>query len=54
MLKAAAKIKAKKGDVLSMKKNCDVLTRNKVVPETFPLKVAMVKLIKANGFDKKK
>ncbi|MDA3927047.1 MAG: DUF1080 domain-containing protein [Kiritimatiellae bacterium] len=47
-------IKSNKGDVLSMKKKCDVLTRNKVVPETFPLKVAMLKIIKANGFDKKK
>jgi len=48
------KIKSKKGDVLSVKRNCDVLTRNKVVPAAFPLNVEIIKVIKANGFDRKK
>ena len=47
-------IQGKKGDVLSLKKACDVLIRNKVVPENFYLKAELVKIIKANGFDKKK
>ncbi len=47
-------IESKKGDVLSLKKSCDVLTRNSVVPEDFYLKEELVKIIKANGFDKKK
>jgi hypothetical protein len=50
----SAQIQSKKDDVLSLKKSLDVLTRNKVVPETFPLNVEVVKIIKANGFDKKK
>lgn len=47
-------IQSKKGDVLSLRGGCDVLTRNGVVPETFPLKVELLRIIKANGFDKKK
>jgi len=50
----STQIQSKKDDVLSLKKSLDVLTRNKVIPETFPLYVVIVKTIKANGFDKKK
>ena len=35
-------------------KSCDVLVRNKVVPEDFKLKVEVQRLIEANGFEKKK
>jgi hypothetical protein len=48
------KIESKRDDVLGLKKSIDVLTRNQVVPETFPLNVEIQKIIKANGFDKKK
>jgi len=50
----SAAIQSRKGDVLGLKGNCDVLTRNAVVPETFPLKVEILEIIKAQGFDKKK
>ena len=46
--------KSRKGEVLSLKKSCDVLTRNKVVPEDFLLKAALVKTIRMHGLDKKK
>ena len=48
------KIQDRKGDVLGLKRSCDVLTRCGVVPEDFPLVAELQKIIKANGFDKKK
>jgi len=49
----AQKIQDRKGDILGLKKSCDVLTRNKVMPEDFKLKAEIVRIISANGLDKK-
>lgn len=48
------KMESKKGDILNLNKSLEVLTRNKVVPETFLLKEEISEIIKTNGFDKKK
>lgn len=50
----AQKVQDRKGDILGLKKSCDVLTRNKVVPEDFKLKVEIQRIIAANDLDKKK
>jgi hypothetical protein len=49
-----AKIEQRKGDIIGLKKSCEVLTRNKVVPEDFKLKAEIVRIIEANGLEKKK
>jgi hypothetical protein len=48
------KLQDLKGDILGLRKACDVLTRNKVVPESFPLKAGLQRIIAENGLDKKK
>jgi hypothetical protein len=50
----AARIQDRKGDVLGLKRSIDVLTRCNVVPNDFPLKVEIEKIIKAHALDKKK
>ncbi|MFO7937800.1 MAG: DUF1080 domain-containing protein [Kiritimatiellia bacterium] len=44
----------RKKDILGLKKSCDLLTRNKVMPKNFYLQEELLRIIKANGFDKKK
>lgn len=48
------KLQDRKGDIVGLRKSCDVLTRNNVVPETFKLKAELVRIINENGFEKKK
>jgi hypothetical protein len=48
------KLQDRKGEVISLRNNCNVLTRNKVVPEDFKLKAELQRIISENGFEKKK
>lgn len=49
-----AKLEQRKGDIIGLKKSCEVLTRNKVVPEDFKLKAELVRIINENGLEKKR
>jgi len=49
----AQKIQDRKGEIVGLKKSCEVLTRNKVVPESFKLKAEVVRLINEHGLEKK-
>jgi hypothetical protein len=48
------KIQDRKDEIVGLRKSCDVLTRNRVVPEDFKLKAELVRLISENGLEKKK
>jgi len=48
------KLQDRKGDIIGLRNACNVLTRNKVVPEDFPLKAGLQRLISENGLEKKK
>ena len=48
------KLQDRKGDIIGLRNNCNVLTRNKVVPEDFKLKAELQRIISENGFEKKK
>ena len=48
------KLQDRKGEVISLRNACNVLTRNKVVPEDFKLKAELQRIISENGFEKKK
>jgi hypothetical protein len=50
----AQKLQDRKGDIIGLRNACNVLTRNKVVPEDFPLKAGLQRLISENGLEKKK
>ncbi len=48
------KLQDRKGEIIGLRNNCNVLTRNKVVPEDFKLKAELQRIINENGFEKKK
>jgi hypothetical protein len=48
------KLQDRKGEIIGLRNNCNVLTRNKVVAEEFKLKAELQRLINENGFEKKK
>jgi hypothetical protein len=50
----AQKLQDRKGEIVALRNACNVLTRNKVVPEDFKLKAELQRIIDQNGFDKKK
>jgi hypothetical protein len=50
----AQKLQDRKGEIIGLRNNCNVLTRNKVVPEDFALKAGLQRIISENGFEKKK
>ena len=50
----AQKLQDRKGEIIGLRNNCNVLTRNKVVPEDFKLKTELQRIINENGFEKKK
>jgi hypothetical protein len=50
----AQKLQDRKGDIIGLRNACNVLTRNKVVPEDFPLTAGLQRLISENGLEKKK
>lgn len=51
---APEKLSTLKGEIIAIRNDCNVLARNKVVEETFKLKVALQNVIDTNGFEKKK
>ena len=48
------KLQDRKGEIIGLRNNCNVLTRNKVVAEDFRLKAELQRIINENGFEKKK
>ena len=50
----AQKLQDRKGDIIGLRNACNVLTRNKVVPEDFKLKAELQRIISENGLEKKK
>ena len=48
------KLQDRKGEIIGLRNNCNVLTRNQVVPEEFRLKAELQRIISENGFEKKK
>jgi len=48
------KLQDRKGDIIGLRNACNVLTRNKVVPEDFKLKAELQRIISENGLEKKK
>ncbi len=50
----AQKLQDRKGDIIGLRNSCNVLTRNKVVPEDFKLKAELQRIINENGLEKKK
>ncbi len=47
-------LEGRKAEIISLRNACNVLTRNKVVPEDFKLKAELQRLIRENGLEKKK
>jgi len=50
----AQKLQDRKGEIIGLRNACNVLTRNKVVPEDFKLKAELQRIISENSFEKKK
>ena len=50
----AQKLQDRKGEIIGLRNACNVLTRNKVVPEDFKLKAELQRIISENGLEKKK
>jgi len=50
----AQKLQDRKGEIIGTRNACNVLIRNKVLPDDCPLKAALQKIIDDNGFEKKK
>ncbi len=50
----AQKLQDRKGDIVGLRNACNVLTRNKVVPEDFKLKAELQRIISENGLEKKR
>jgi len=48
------KLQDRKGEIIGLRNNCNVLTRNQVVPEDFKLKTELQRIISENGLEKKK
>ena len=48
------KLQDRKGEIIGLRNACNVLTRNKVVPEDFKLKAELQRTINENGLEKKK
>jgi len=48
------KLQDRKGEIIGLRNSCNVLTRNKVVPEEFKLKAELQRIIAENGLEKKK
>jgi hypothetical protein len=48
------KLQDRKGEIIGVRNACNVLTRNKVVPEEFALKAGLQRIISENGLEKKK
>jgi hypothetical protein len=48
------KLQDRKGEIIGLRNNCNVLTRNKVVAEDFKLKAELQRIISENGLEKKK
>lgn len=48
------KLQDRKGEIIGLRNNCNVLTRNNVVPESFNLKAELQRIINENGLEKKK
>ena len=48
------KLQDRKGEIIGLRNNCNVLTRNKVVPEDCKLKAELQRIISENGLEKKK
>jgi len=49
----AQKLQDRKGEIIGLRNACNVLTRNKVVPEDFKLKAELQRIIAANNLEKK-
>ena len=49
----AQKLQDRKGEIIGVRNACNVLTRNKVVPEDFKLKAELQRIIAANNLEKK-
>ena len=49
----AQKLQDRKGEIIGVRNACNVLTRNKVVPEDFKLKAELQRIITANNLEKK-
>lgn len=49
----AQKLQDRKGEIIGVRNSCNVLTRNKVVPEDFKLKVELQRIINDNKLEKK-
>jgi len=47
------KLQDRKGEIIGVRNACNVLTRNKVVPEEFALKAGLQRIISENGLEKK-
>ena len=47
------KLQDRKGEIIGVRNACNVLTRNKVVPEDFALKAGLQRIISENGLEKK-
>ena len=48
------KLQDRKGEIIGLRNACNVLTRNRVVPEDFKLKAELQRVVNENGFEKKK
>jgi hypothetical protein len=46
------KLQDRKGEIIGLRNACNVLTRNKVVPEDFKTKAELQRIISENGFEK--
>ena len=48
------KLQDRKGEIIGLRNACNVLTRNRVVPEDFKLKAELQRVVNENGFETKK
>lgn len=47
-------LEGRKGEIIGVRNDCNVLVRNKVVDDKFPLRTALQKIIDEQGFEKKR
>lgn len=50
----AQKIEARKGEIIGLRNECNVLVRNKVAPEDCKLRAELQRIINEHGLEKKK